>query len=127
MELKIAVATDDGERVSNHFGRAPYYRVLTVADGQILTDERLEKPHHGSGEAQQHHERSHGDMFAPIRECQLLICGGMGQPAYQKAQAAGLDVFLVGGSILEAVHSYLNGEAVSDMRRIHQHHHNHQH
>ena len=30
--MKIAVITEDGSTVSQHFGRAPYYTVLTVED-----------------------------------------------------------------------------------------------
>jgi predicted Fe-Mo cluster-binding NifX family protein len=60
-------------------------------------------------------------MFAPISDCKVLICGGMGTPAYQKAQAAGLEVVLVGGEMRMAVDAYLLGQLHSDPRRVHQH------
>jgi predicted Fe-Mo cluster-binding NifX family protein len=60
-------------------------------------------------------------MFAPIADCQVLLCGGMGTPAYQKAQQAGLEVVLTSGALPQVVQSYLEGRVISDYRRIHQH------
>jgi len=34
--MKVAVVTDDGESVSQHFGRARYYAVFEVDDGKIV-------------------------------------------------------------------------------------------
>jgi predicted Fe-Mo cluster-binding NifX family protein len=34
--MKIAAITDDGKTISQHFGRAPYYLVVTVENGQIV-------------------------------------------------------------------------------------------
>lgn len=123
METKIAAVTDDGQKISSHFGMAPHYRVFTIRDGRIIADESREKPHHqhhpDHGAGHQHH--GHADMFAPLADCQVLLCGGMGTPAYQKAIAAGLQVSLVGGEILPAVQAYLDGSLNSDLRRVHQH------
>jgi len=60
-------------------------------------------------------------MFAPVTDCQVLICGGMGSPAYAKAQAAGLDIVLTGGEIRATVQAYLDGKISSDERRVHKH------
>jgi len=38
--MKIAVISDDGKTISRHFGRAPYYLVLTVEDGKIVAREQ---------------------------------------------------------------------------------------
>jgi predicted Fe-Mo cluster-binding NifX family protein len=122
MTYKIATVTEDGQGISSHFGMAPHYRVFTIEDGKVVSEETLAKPHHshhpGSGHG---HDHSHDDMFAPIANCRVLICGGMGTPAYEKARAAGLEVLLTGGDIHEAVQSYLAGQISSDQRRIHLH------
>ncbi len=122
MAIKIAVATEDQQNISNHFGRAPQYRIITVEQSNIMGNEVRSKPYHSQQEphpAGANH--SHDDMFAPIADCQVLICGGMGTPAYDKAQAAGLNVILTGGGIEAAVQAYLSGVLTSDLRRIHQH------
>jgi len=125
MTYQIAVVTEDGKRISSHFGMAPFYRVFTVSDGELVADSQLEKAHH-ERDAHNHHEHhgaghGHADMFQPIQDCKVLICGGMGQPAYQKAVDAGLEVILAGGEARQAVEAYLNGELSSDMRRVHRH------
>ena len=124
MMQKIAVVTENGRQISSHFGMAPAYRVYTIEDGKVVAEEERVKPHHthhpdhNSGQA---HHSLHEDMFAPISDCQVLICGGMGTPAYQKALEAGLEVVLAGGEMRTAVDAYLLGQLNSDPRRVHQH------
>ena len=43
MNIKIAAITDDGQTISQHFGRAAYYAVLTIEDGKIIAREQREK------------------------------------------------------------------------------------
>ena len=122
MGYNIATVTEDGETISSHFGMAPLYRVYRIEDGRVVSREDRAKPYHA-----QHPEHGsgghpgHADMFAPIADCRVLLCGGMGTPAYQKALAAGLDVVLAGGEILATVNTYLDGALQSDLRRVHQH------
>jgi predicted Fe-Mo cluster-binding NifX family protein len=124
MEYKIAVVTEDGQKISSHFGMAPYYQVFTVNGEQILAEEQREKSNHAQhphDHDHQHHAGGHMEMFSPIQDCKVLLCGGMGMPAYQKAEANGLEVVLTGGEIQTAVEAYLKGQVVSDQRRIHHH------
>jgi hypothetical protein len=100
---------------------APEYRVFTVENSQVLSEERRPKPHHAHHPDGQHHDHGHDDMFAPVADCRVLLCGGMGTPAYQKALATGLEVVLTGGEIGPAVQAYLSGQTNSDLRRVHQH------
>jgi predicted Fe-Mo cluster-binding NifX family protein len=124
MMQKIAVVTENGQQISSHFGMAPAYRVYTIDAGKVIAEEQRAKPYHPhhpdhNGGNEPHH--LHEDMFAPISDCQVLICGGMGTPAYQKALAAGLEVVLAGGEMRSAVEAYLLGRLNSDPRRVHQH------
>jgi len=122
-KLKVAAVTEDGIALSNHFGMAPAYRVFSIQDGHILAGEMRQKPHHAHHPQGHSHGAGmgHADMFAPIRDCQVLICGGMGSPAYESALSAGLQVVLTGGEIQAALQAYLAGELQSDLRRIHRH------
>lgn len=135
--IKIAVITEDGEKISSHFGMAPFYKVLTAQDGVVVETAMLDKPHHehhpdhsDHGHARLHtigvgtdgHGRDHhDDMFAPVNDCQVLLAGGMGEGAYRRARAAGLKVVFVGGLIEKAAAEYLAGTLVSDERRLHHH------
>ncbi len=126
--MKIAVVTEDGKRVSAHFGMAPWYRVFTIADGQIVAEEMREKPHHqhhdhahGHGHGHEHGCGSHEAMFAPLQDCDVVIAGGLGAGALQRLEAIGVELILAGGQVDEVVAAYLRGELKSDPRRIHRH------
>jgi predicted Fe-Mo cluster-binding NifX family protein len=124
MMQKIAVVTENGQQISSHFGMAPAYQVFSVEDGKVVAEEQRLKPYHAHHPDHNGAHAGHGlheDMFAPIHDCQVVICGGMGTPAYQKALAAGLDVVLTGGDMRTAVDTFLLGQLTSDPRRIHQH------
>ncbi len=118
--LRIAFATDDGETISNHFGQAGSYRVVQLDDGGHTDLGLRPKAHHAPGE---HQPSLHGSMFEPISDCRVLIAGGMGTPAWDKARNAGLEVILAGGTISEALAAYSSGALASDDRRLHQHRH----
>ncbi len=126
MATKVAIPTDDGKTISQHFGQAAYFQVLTLENGQVTNSEQREKAHHEHG-SQHEHDHQNGThpgqaMFEGILDCQVLIAGGMGQPAYQRAQNQGMQVFLTGEkSISNAVTAYQAGELNSDQRSIHMH------
>ena len=44
--MKIAAITEDGATVSQHFGRAPYYLVVTVEAGKVVGQEKRDKAGH---------------------------------------------------------------------------------
>lgn len=121
--MKIAAATEDRRTLSSHFGRAPFYLVFSLEDGQVVAVTERSKPFHGQhhNHSNADHNRLHEDMFAPLADCQVLMVGGMGDPAYQKALSNSLEVILIGGEITQAVQAYLRGEAVSDPSRVHHH------
>lgn len=134
--MKIAIVTDDGKTVSQHFGRAPYYQVVTIEDGKIVSQERRSKAgHHAAGshdchEDQSCHEGKHGmdaasqakhaGMLANILDSQVLIAGGMGYGAYESLESSGIEPIITDvESIDEAVKLYLEGKLVNLMEKLH--------
>ncbi len=103
--MKIAIATDDGQSISAHFGRARSYAVVTVENGTIVDREMRPKsaPHvdgagrheedDGSHDSPAAHAR-HDAMIAPIADCSCLIARGMGRGAYDRITAAGIQAVL---------------------------------
>lgn len=128
--MKIAVVTNNGETISQHFGRSPYYKIYTVEDGDPVSVEMRERKtghfatHQGDGD--HHHEdhnhagghgfgaeadRKHLSMAKEISDCNVLIAGGMGRGAYEQFQQAGLEVIVTDlREIDDAIIQYLAGE-----------------
>jgi len=59
--MKIAAISEDGTTVSQHFGRAPYYLVVTVEDGQVVSKEKRDKAGHHTFAANQHPDTAPGE------------------------------------------------------------------
>lgn len=125
--VKIAFPTEEDETISAHFGAAPYFTVVTLNDDGSTTLERRAKPAHSHEPSERHaagaHQGGHGAaMLATIADCQVLIARGMGQPAYERAQAQGLTVYLVAErTVSAALAAYRAGTLRSDPRRVHRH------
>jgi len=132
--MKIAVITDDGTKVSQHFGRAPYYIVFTVENGKIIQKERRNKAgHHSFGTHKEEHpsaEQRHGydsaaqarheTMANTISDCQVLIAGGMGWGAYESLKSRGIEVIVTDVTDTdEAVKKYTEGNLINKMERLH--------
>ncbi len=124
--MKIAVVTDDGTTISQHFGRAAYYAVLTVEEGRIAGHELRDKlghaqfahaeeaggPHHddprGHGFGAGAHDR-HARMAQAIADCQVLLAGGMGWGARHGLSQLGIQVVMTDiEDIHRAAQAYLD-------------------
>jgi predicted Fe-Mo cluster-binding NifX family protein len=131
---KIAAITDDGKTISQHFGRAGYYLVATVENGQIVKRELRDKLGHTHFVNQPHPEEQPGQphgmdaashnkhlqMAEAIADCQALLCRGMGMGAYESMQARGIrPVVTEIVNIDEAVMAYVGGSIVDQVERLH--------
>jgi predicted Fe-Mo cluster-binding NifX family protein len=131
--MKIAAITEDGTTISQHFGRAPYYVVVTVENGKIVNKEKRNKAGHHTFAA--HHpdlapgERHgydagsqvrHASMAETIADCQVLLAGGMGWGAYESMKSRGIETVVTDvENIDEAVRLYLEGKLPNLMERLH--------
>jgi predicted Fe-Mo cluster-binding NifX family protein len=132
--MKIAVITDDGKTISRHFGRAPYYLVLTIDDGKIINSEMRDKLGHNHFASQDHSSESHGQdhgkdaashdkhisMAEAISDCEVLICGGMGMGAYESMRRLNIKPLVTDkNEINDAVKDYLDGKLIDHTELLH--------
>ncbi len=128
--IKIAVITEDGKSISQHFGRAPFFKVFSIEDGKIIQTEMREKTGHtrSGSEGQQGKDHgmdaaSHGkhtQMANAIADCQVLICGGMGRGAYESMRRLNIQPIVTDlNDIEEAVQTYLTGSLVDHTEKLH--------
>lgn len=133
MTVKIAAITEDGETISRHFGRAPYYAVLTVEEGRIVKRELRDKLGHRQFAGQETHEGEsgrhgygpgaqdrHASMAAAISDCEVLLCRGMGWGAYEAMKQYGVRPIVTDIADIEAaVQAYLDGIIVDRTELLH--------
>jgi predicted Fe-Mo cluster-binding NifX family protein len=132
--MKIAVISDDGITLSQHFGRASLYVVATVEKGKVMTKETRNKMGHQHFAASSHEEHAHGpghgfdadsqskhdQMAQNIDDCQVIIVGGMGWGAYESMKSRGLEPVITDVSnIDEALKLYIEGKLPNLMEKLH--------
>jgi len=133
--MKIAAVSEDGVTISQHFGRAPFYVVVTVEDGKVAAREKRDKLGHAqfSGEHEEAHEadpRGHGfdpaaqnrhaRMVTAIADCEVLLARGMGAGAYQSMQDAHIRPVVTDvAEIDEAVRAFLSGSLADHVENLH--------
>ncbi|WP_298817468.1 NifB/NifX family molybdenum-iron cluster-binding protein [Chloroflexus sp.] len=122
--MKIAFATDDHQTISPHLGRAQWYEVFTIERGHVVGREARPKARHSYHQTQDHHHHdSHHWLVEPVRDCELIVARGMGEPAFQAVQAAGITAICTPLRVIdEAVQAYLNGALSHHPERIHHRH-----
>ncbi len=132
--MKIAAASEDGTTITQHFGRAPYYMVVTVEEGRIVQRERRDKPGHGQHAhtpgSPAHGEPGHGfdpaaqsrhaSMARVIADCAVVLARGMGSGAYESMKAAGIRPVVTDiESIDEAALAAAAGTIADHRERLH--------
>jgi predicted Fe-Mo cluster-binding NifX family protein len=132
--MKIAAISEDGTTISQHFGRAPLYVVVTVENGQITGKENRAKAGHHTFAGGQHPETAPGErhgydagaqsrhvqMAQSIEDCQVLMAGGMGWGAYESMKSRGIETVVTDVEDIEqAVRLYLEGKLPNLMERLH--------
>jgi len=134
LTMKIAVITDDGKSISQHFGRAPYYLVLTIEEGKVFSREMRDKMGHNQFSAQPHAEEPHGaghgmdpashdkhaSMAETIADCKALLCGGMGMGAYESMRRLNIQPVVTELSDIEAaVQAFIDGKLIDHTELLH--------
>jgi predicted Fe-Mo cluster-binding NifX family protein len=131
---KIAAITDDGRSISQHFGRAQYYLVATIENGQISKRELRDKLGHAHFADQHHPEEQSGQphgmdpashskhvrMAEAIADCEALLCRGMGRGAYESMKSFGIRPVVTDISLIDdAVMAYVDGSILDQVDLLH--------
>jgi predicted Fe-Mo cluster-binding NifX family protein len=133
--MKIAAITDDGQTISQHFGRAQKYAVVTVEDGQITHRELRDKLSHAQLQGEDHGPHAddgaphgfgpaadsrHGRMAEAILDCEAILCRGMGRGAYENLKSRNIRPVVTDiTDIDEAVKAYATGQIVDHVDQLH--------
>jgi predicted Fe-Mo cluster-binding NifX family protein len=117
--MKIAVASSDGASVSQHLGRSACFIVYEVIGQKVAGHEVRQNTFTAfakgdcHGHEQGHHDQphSHASMIDALRDCDVLLCQGMGWRAAEELQRCGIQPVVFSDELApeEAVLGYLAG------------------
>jgi len=120
--MKIAVPTNDGISISEHFGRSSSFLVFEVDNGTIKSREtRRNGMGHSHDPGECHHDasggahRSHDGILSALAGCDVVLCAGMGWRAAEALKSSGIATILTAASVSadETVAAYLQGNLPS--------------
>lgn len=132
--MKIAAITEDGKTISQHFGRAPYYLVLTIEEGKIVDREMREKMGHTHFQAAVHSDSTDGSghgmdsgshdkhvsMAEVISDCTTLLCRGMGMGAYESMRRLNITPVVTDIADIEtAAQAFIDGKLIDHTELLH--------
>lgn len=101
--MKIAVAAQDANTVSQHFGRSACFIVFDVKEGKVAGKEVRDNTYtaHAKGECDgkhdHHHDQphSHANIVNALHDCEVVLCRGMGFRAAEDLKAHGIRPFII--------------------------------
>jgi predicted Fe-Mo cluster-binding NifX family protein len=116
--VKIAVASEDGISISHHFGRSRSFLIFEVEDQKVVDRTVRDNTFtaHAMGECQEgvehNHHHGHGAIVEALKDCEAVLCYGMGWRAAEELKQNGIQAFLVPAEMSpeDAVNKHLTGD-----------------
>jgi predicted Fe-Mo cluster-binding NifX family protein len=117
--MRIAVASDDGITIAQHFGRSEGFIIFDIIDNHANKIEQrgnTQSHEHAQGDCDHHsHDESHHShesFLSALHDCQAVICRGMGRRAVMDLSAKGIKPVITTQDIpaLEAVALFAQGK-----------------
>ena len=112
MKSQIAVATSDGVSLCGHLAKSAAFVVLGVEDGRIVSRNIRNRDQGPCG--------NHKSFVEMLEGCDAVICGGIGQGAFDALSACGIKPVVAAGSfaIDDAAEQYLAGSLATSGERV---------
>ena len=135
--MKIAIVSDNERTISQHFGRADKYIVVSFEQEKIIERKSLPKVGfcHSSHRHQGRHENrsdprgsgfghrsrvSHEQMFENIKDCDILVSRGMGRGAYADLQQLGIKPIITDIEDIEvAIQAVMDETIINHVEKLH--------
>jgi len=135
--MKIALVSDEGQTISQHFGRATNYVVVSIEHEKVVERKTLPKPGHRHSASRRQGAcannpspgrrgfgrqapDTHKQMFENIRDCDILVTRGMGRGAYLDLQQLGIKPIVTDIADIEtAIRAILDDTIVNHTEKLH--------
>lgn len=102
--MRVAMPVEEG-KVSEHFGRAPYFLIADIEQGKVISKEVVENPVYGA------HRPGAVPNFLLEKGINCIVCGGMGPSAEKIFKKKGIEIVMgVTGDVEEILEKLARGE-----------------
>lgn len=108
----IAVGTADGHSICDHLAHSSAFWVFETRDGRVHSRTIRERGTDACG--------NHKSFVEILDGCHTVLCGGIGQGAYDSLAKNGIEPLVIAGeySLEEAVERYLSGQLATSDERV---------
>jgi len=79
VDVKVAVASDDGVKIAKHFGKSMGFKIFEIKENKILSDEYRQNIGKNTGECG---SCNHSVIIKNLSDCSIVISYGMGFNIY---------------------------------------------
>ncbi|NOX90247.1 MAG: hypothetical protein GXO77_14620 [Calditrichaeota bacterium] len=109
--MKIAVGTDDKATIrSGHFGKSKYYRIFSVENGEIISEEIRENPFAAQDDSEHHHGRGQ-NIIRLLKDCNVFMAKSMGMHSVPGLVQKNIQPVIARSSdIRSTVEKYISGD-----------------
>ncbi len=110
--MRVAIASDDRETISAHFGRTMGFMIFDIEDNKITGTEYRENNFtpHARGGAEKVTSRS-APVLEALDDCDAVIANGMGRRILMALQEENINAVITTElNVKKAVDKYINGE-----------------
>jgi len=115
--MKVAIASDDRENISHHFGRAVGFMIYEIENNKIINHEYRENIGKNTGECG---SCNHGVMINNLRGCDVVICYGMGQRIYDDLINNDIQAVVTEEkTVKEAIDKFINDDLKNRVDKLH--------
>jgi predicted Fe-Mo cluster-binding NifX family protein len=110
--IQLGIGTSDGVSVCDHLARSSAFLIFQIEDGRVATQTVRSRSGDTCGR--------HATFVELLDGCQAVLCGGIGQGAFDALTAHGVTplVLAAGMTIEKAVSAYLAGTLTTTGERV---------
>ncbi|MFC2131009.1 NifB/NifX family molybdenum-iron cluster-binding protein [Bacteroidota bacterium] len=102
--MRIAVASDDGMKISSHFGQTKGFAIIDINDDGKMNKSYIKNTFtgHARGMHNSHdHTNKHQTILNALTGCDVVISNGMGRKIYDDLTNAGIKPIITDETVVD--------------------------
>jgi predicted Fe-Mo cluster-binding NifX family protein len=128
--MKVAIASDDGQSISPHFGRTEGFMIFDIEGKNVKGKEYRKNTftgHMRGLEGEGHTQDKHQTIINALSDCKVVISNGMGRRLYDDLKMSGIEpIITTETKVQKALELYINSELTDNPEMGCDHHHKEQ-